>query len=362
MNRLIIADSFNDANMFYASKVLVPDPFIFISANKKNYALVNKLEFSRLKKDAGRMLNVLPEEKYIEKAKSKFKDINLATIAGMFLKERNISSLLVPANFSLLHSNTLKKLGIKANIQAPFFNRSIKEKKEISNIIGAQKVVEKACEKAIELIKKSKIIGEYLYLEKEKLTSEHLRNTMEEIFINNNIESPEGIIVSSGKQSAYPHEQGSGAIKAGVPVVIDIFPRSRVSRYFTDMTRTVCKGKPKNPKIQEIYDIVFEAQKAAISKIKEGIDCKSLHDAVLSVFKKYKLEKFFTHATGHGVGIEVHENPSIPSKTKLEAGMVITIEPGLYIPGLGGVRIEDMFLVTKNSYKEISKIPKRFIV
>ena len=168
MNRLIIADSFNDANMFYASKVLVPDPFIFISANKKNYALVNKLEFSRLKKDAGRMLNVLPEEKYIEKAKSKFKDINLATIAGMFLKERNISSLLVPANFSLLHSNTLKKLGIKANIQAPFFNRSIKEKKEISNIIGVQKVVEKACEKAIELIKKSKIIGEYLYLEKEK--------------------------------------------------------------------------------------------------------------------------------------------------------------------------------------------------
>ena len=362
MNKLIIADSFNDANMLYLTKVLVPDPFIFLSLKNKNYVLVNTLEFSRIKQEAKSSIIVLSEEKYIKKAKSKFKKINLATIACLFLKEKGIKKINVPYNFPLIYAEELKKNNIKTKILSPFLNRSIKSSEEIKEIEKVQKIVDLALTKISRIIKSSKEKNNFLFYNGRKITSEYLKEIAEELFIHYGLESPEGIIISSGKDTSYPHKEGAGPIHAGVPIVMDIYPRSIKSRYFSDFTRTLCKGRPKAQKMQEIYNIILEAQRAAINLIKEGISCKTLHDAVLSVFKKYKVEKFFIHSTGHGVGIELHESPSIPSKTKLKAGMLITIEPGLYIPNLGGVRIEDIFLVKKNGYKALSKIEKRFIV
>lgn len=362
MNKLIIADSFSDSNMFYATKVLIPDPFIFILINSKKYILVNSMEFERIKKEAEKNILVILQDTYFNKAKSKFKNPGLETIAYLFLKEKNISSIKVPPNFQLKYADILRKLRIKVETENPFFDRTIKTKEEIKKIKNVQKIAEKAFNQIIKIIKKAKIKGSYLYNGNKKLTSEYLRNATESVLTNNNIESPEGIIVSSGISSSFPHKLGYGPIKAGNPIIIDIFPRSQISRYFTDMTRTVSKGMPKNQKIQGMYNIVLEAQKEAYKKIKEGVTCETIHNAVISVFKKYKMEKFFIHSTGHGLGLDIHESPSIPSKIKLKAGMIITIEPGLYVPNLGGIRIEDVFLVTKNGYKTISKLPKRFVI
>jgi len=362
MNRLLITNSFNNADMYYITKTLVPDPFIYISTNKKNYILANSLEFERIKKDVENKIEVVQLEKYKNKSKVKFKKTTLATITYLFLKEKKINSLIVNQNFPLIYADFLRKNKIKIKIKNPFFDRSIKTKEEIKKIKSVQNILDKALNRILQLIKKSTVKNNFLYLENKILTSEFLRKEIENFLLFNEIESPEGIIVSSGKATAYPHELGSGPIETGVPIIIDIYPRSRVSRYFSDMTRTVCKGKPKNQKIHEIYNIVLEAQKAAYKKIKPGISTKKIHEAVVSTFKKYKMEKYFIHNTGHGVGLALHEDPGIPDKTILKEGMIITNEPGLYIPDLGGVRIEDIILVTKTGYKTLTNAQKKFIV
>lgn len=362
MNKLLIADSFSDADMYYAMKVLVPDPFVYVSTSSKKYILANSLEYGRIKREVGNKIEVIPLEKYKDLSKKKFKRVTLGTITLLFLQEKKIHSLSVTPDFPMMYADFLRKNKIKIKVQYPFFDRSVKTPYEIQCIIEVQKIVDKAMEHILRIIQRAMIKNGILYYRGTFLTSEYLRREMELFFLAHDIESPESIIISSGNATAYPHELGSGKIEAGVPIVIDVYPRSRKSRYFSDMTRTVCKGKPKNPKIQELYTIVAEAQKAAFSKIKPGVSAKKMHEAVIGVFKKHGVEKYFIHSTGHGVGLNLHEDPGIPSNRKLKAGMIITNEPGLYIPNLGGVRIEDILLVTKTGYKILSKTPKEFVI
>ena len=365
MNTLIIADSFNNSDIFYATKVLIPDPFIYLKAKSNSYILASELEFERIRKEISKNITVVPLENYVKKAKQKFKNINLAALAYLLLKEKNIKSINVPATFPTLYADFLRKQKIKLKIRNPLFKqRIIKTQEEIKQIEKVQRVAEKAFNHAVSIIKKAKIKDNYLYHKDKKLTSEYLKKQIQEIFSNYNLEIPEDLIISSGKDTAYPHKTGSGAIKSHAPIIIDIFPRSLKTRYYTDMTRTICKGKPKNPRMQEIYNLVKQAQEEAYKKIKSNSPASAVHNAVLKVFKKHNMEKYFIHSTGHGVGIDIHESPSISSnsKTKLKAGMIITNEPGLYIPNLGGVRLEDILLVTKTGYKNLTKLPKKLII
>jgi Xaa-Pro aminopeptidase len=357
MNKLIISDSFKDSNLFYLTKVLVPDPFIYIRINNKSYAIVNSLEFLRIKKQAPKNLQVLPLENFIDKNKKN----SLALITLKFLKQNNVNFLLVPPDFPLLYADELRKNKIKLKVKSPFINREIKTNQEINNIKKVQKIADKAMQHAISIIKNSIIKRNYLYYNNKKLTSEYLKEEIQNIFNYHDIESPEGIIASSGSQTTLPHHSGSGPIKANQPIIIDIFPRSQSTRYFCDMTRTVCKGTP-SQKIKDMYNLVIKAQKAGYERIFPNSTGDSIHNAVVSTFKEFNLEKYFTHSTGHGLGIDIHESPGIPSKTKLKANMVITNEPGLYIPNLGGIRIEDTLVVTKKGYKILTKSPKQFII
>lgn len=357
MNKLIISDSFNNADLFYLTKILVPDPFIFLQTSSKSYALVNSMEYNRIKKQAPRNLSVLSQEKYINKKKKN----TLASIALLFLREKKIKSIEVPYDFPILYADFLRKQKINVKIKKPFTNRDIKTNEEIEEINKVQKIADKAMQYAINLIKHSEIKNNYLYYKKNKLTSEFLKKEVQEILNNHGLESPDEIIISSGNQTALPHHTGSGPIKAHQPIVMDIFSRSSQSRYFCDMTRTVCKGKP-SQKLIDMYNLVLEAQKAGYSKIKNNASAEAVHKAVISVFKSQNMEKYFIHSTGHGLGINIHESPSIPSKTRLKANMVITNEPGLYLPNIGGIRIEDTLVVTKNGYKILTRTPKEFIV
>jgi Xaa-Pro aminopeptidase len=153
-------------------------------------------------------------------------------------------------------------------------------------------------------------------------------------------------------------------------IVVDIFPFGKKDRYFEDMTRTFVKGRP-TKKMQEMYDLVLEAQEAALGAIKEGVTGKYVDDIVCDIFEKHgygtprtKSKTGYIHSTGHGVGLEIHEPPRLSqtgTKT-LKAGMVVTVEPGLYLPDVGGVRIEDIVVVTKTGCKNLTKYPKELIV
>ncbi|QNI34950.1 aminopeptidase P family protein [Alloacidobacterium dinghuense] len=168
-------------------------------------------------------------------------------------------------------------------------------------------------------------------------------------------------IVASGKRSALPHGRATTAKVPGRGFVTLDFGVI-LNGYCSDMTRTVHMGKPGREE-QSAYEAVLEAQEAAVAAVKPGATCGEVDEAARSVLRGAKLDKYFTHSTGHGVGIEIHESPRVAAEQKqvLEPGMVITIEPGVYIEGKFGIRIEDMVAVTKSGGKILTPAPKAMI-
>jgi Xaa-Pro aminopeptidase len=201
-------------------------------------------------------------------------------------------------------------------------------------------------------------------------TSEEAHALIDAVLDAHDCESPKGHIVAGSLQSAEPHEFGHGELLKHVPIVIDIYPRSKRSGYFADMTRTVCIGEPTKA-LQKMYDTVLQAQELAFSLIKPDIVCHDIQKAVEQFFisvgyvtsgkgKEFGYAEGFVHSIGHGVGKEIHQSPHFGKKSfdVLREGDVITIEPGLYYKDIGGVRIEDMVVVTADGFKNLTNYPK----
>lgn len=171
-------------------------------------------------------------------------------------------------------------------------------------------------------------------------------------------------IIGFGEMSARPHyHPGPRPIEPGELLLID--QGVSCEGYCSDMTRTVAVGGRRiKKKLMTMYEAVLEANEEAIKAIAPGVPCKEIDAAARKALKKYGMVKRFTHGLGHGVGLDIHETPFLGSRNEepLKAGMVITIEPGVYYPGLGGVRIEDLVVVTRNGYKVLSHSPKEWRV
>jgi Xaa-Pro aminopeptidase len=169
-------------------------------------------------------------------------------------------------------------------------------------------------------------------------------------------------IVAAGERSALPHARPtSKAIGTDHLLLIDM--GSSVAGYASDMTRTFAVGKLAG-KTRRMYGAVLESQLAAIDAIKPGVLCGSVDGAARKVLRGYGLDRLFVHSTGHGLGLEIHEPPRVGRKeqTKLEAGMVITVEPGVYEAGVGGIRIEDTVVVTDDGCQSLTLTPKELVV
>ena len=199
------------------------------------------------------------------------------------------------------------------------------------------------------------------------LTSEIIRKEIEVVLMDHDCFA-EDIIVAGGNQAVDPHERGNGPLKANEFIVIDIFPCSKKSGYWGDITRTVLKGEPSVAQ-KKLYQTVLTAQKAALAQVKPGSSAKTIHQDICDHFKQAGYEtgmkdgvpQGFIHSTGHGVGLEIHESPSVsPSGGELEPGQVITIEPGLYYRDLGGVRIEDTVVVTETGCSLLARCSKEW--
>ena len=364
--KLIIADSEKDANMFYATGILVPDDFVYLEKNGKKIIYVSDLEFNRAQKEA-KVDEVINYSKYDKKANRS----SLGQVVIEALKENKIKKVLVPENFKMKYAQFLQKNKISIQVKPePFFEkRAVKDNSEIAKIKESQRINEKAIAEAIRIIKRSKIRRDKKLSYKNKvLTSEFVKFAIDVELLKGGCQS-EFNIVSCGKDSADPHQEGRGPLFAHQPIVIDIFPRSKSGGacYFADTTRTVVRGKA-SPEIKKIYQAVLQAQKLGISKVKPEIEASVVHRSVQDYFndhnfiteeKNGKMQGFI-HSTGHGVGMEIHELPGITAKSKdvLKAGNIITVEPGLYYPDIGGVRIEDLILVTKNGHENLTKLPK----
>ena len=359
--------------MRYASGFSVPDPFILVDTGRKRTLLLSSLEYSRAKKLLGRkkLYEIVLLDPLYQEVKRKLKSKKgvkvqkgsvLARIAVLYLKKKKIRKVVVSGKMWAAHVSQLKKSGIKVQLSPkPLYDRSVKSKKEILEIKKVRNATVKAMRHCVSIIKKSgKNKKKELVFKGKKLTSEFLRMEARKILLEHACEAQE-LIISHGPQTAFPHDMGSGVIKAGEPIIMDFFPRSMETGYWFDMTQTVCKGKP-SPELQRLYNTVKRAQNAALKKVKAGATTGSVHKAAAEVFIKagYETddEEGYIHSTGHGVGLEIHEAPSFRDggTERLKKGMVVTVEPGLYYKKLGGVRLENTVVVTTTGYNDLTRM------
>ncbi len=365
---LMVADSERDANMLYATGLFVPDPFIYLRAGGRPLLVLSDLEIDRARKQAPHC-RVASLSAYQQKLRRNGVKIpGFAHVVREIMRENKIRRAIVPDNFPLGLAKDLKRLGIKLKPRAGFFpKREIKSADEVRKISAALVMAEVGMAEGMQALRLSKIDKRrQLIYRGLPLTSERLRAVID-CAILQACGLAANTIVAGGKQACDPHERGFGKLRANEPIIIDIFPRSQKTGYFGDITRTVVRGRASEA-VKKLYDTVFHGQKIALQKISAGTSTKEIHQCVQQFFAQrgYKtgrnngrMEGFF-HGTGHGLGLEIHEAPRIgaTSRGKLKAGQVVTVEPGLYYPGIGGVRLEDVALVTTNGAKNLTRFEK----
>jgi Xaa-Pro aminopeptidase len=290
-------------------------------------------------------------------------------VLNLVLQEFGVKQLLVPANFPFGHAVRLQALGYQLETKKePFYERrAIKTEEEIRCIEEAQRATEAAVAAAHEALRKADIRGDTLWLDGAPLTSERIKKLINVALMERDCVA-QHTIVAGGDQACDPHDEGSGPLPAGRSIIFDVFPRSSATRYFADMSRTVVRGTP-SPELTRLYQTVRDAQEEAITRIRAGADGTKIHQGICDRFDAAgyrtglvngRMQGYF-HGTGHGVGLDIHEHPRISRHGSiLQEGEVVTVEPGLYYPGLGAVRIEDMVLVTRDGCRNLTNFPKTF--
>ncbi|MCZ7394126.1 MAG: Xaa-Pro peptidase family protein [Candidatus Methanoperedens sp.] len=370
---LMVSESEHNADMYYATGFLAYDSFIYLNS-KNEKLLVSDMELGRARKES-RIGEVLPTSKYsiMEKLKA-HKDVDAAYCEMIceFLHSENVKRIAVPYNFSVQLADCTRKDGFDVvPVKSPFRDmREIKKQSEIKAIEYAQKTGEKALAEALTAIKNAKIKRGVLWQENSPLKTEDVRAIIERELLSLGAEASD-IIIACGKGSANPHWKGEGELRPDEPIVIDMVPRSKKERYYSDMTRTVMRGEP-SEELKNMYLAVRDSQAAAIAKIKAGISGSEIHGIVCDLLEERGYEtargksgeftEGFIHSTGHGVGLDIHEAPSLSENGKeLKAGAVVTVEPGLYYRKIGGVRLEDVVLVTKSGCKNLTTFEKNLV-
>ena len=367
---LLYAASEADADVLYATRFFCPDPFVFIrtSAGRRIFVMSDlEIDRARAQTNAHRVLSF---SHYTTLARKRIgKTPAPGDVIAEVLRELAIRSVRVPAGFSTGVADRLRghDIAVHAAEGSLFAERLRKRPDEVTAIVRAMRATEAGMQAAIDMLRRARVRGGWVVLDGKQLTAEDVRRAANlEIFARGCV--PAHTIVAPGKHGCDPHDVGSGPIRAGEPIIIDIFPRSEKTGYFADITRTVVKGTPK-PRVRAMYDAVLAAQRGALRSIRHGASARDIHGAILDLFEKrgFKTGKIdgrmqgFFHGTGHGLGLEIHEPPRIAmNDTRLEAGMVVTVEPGLYYVGAGGVRIEDTVLVTRTGIRNLTRFPKFF--
>ncbi len=364
---LIVGISEKCPDLYYATKYLAPDSFVFMQIRGRKIMLASDLELDRAKKQA-RVDDVISISVWAEKVRGKTdRSVFLVDVIEAVLRHHRVAALLVPGDFPLQYADPLRQKGFCLTVKGePFFEERVcKTRQEIADIKTALRHTQAALDAAQKVLAASKIVKNRLVYENRPLKSEDIKRVIHMRLVENNLAAC-GTIVSCGKDTIDPHCEGGGFLRPHVPILIDIFPRSMETCYCADISRTFVKGQA-SEKLKRMYAAVREAQEIAFERICDGADGKEIHEAILTYFDKMgfpsglingRMQGFF-HGTGHGVGLEVHEPPRI-SKVKhiLKAGQVVTVEPGLYYPDTGGVRLEDMVVVERQGVRNLTRYPK----
>jgi len=350
--------------MLYFAGLFVPDPFLAFQWRGKKIAVLNALEIDRAKKES-HFQQILSQEKVADATCRRFRrnPVTTVDIIRHLAQELRIPQFVIPPNFPAAIALELSKYKIKLAVRDPLFpKRLIKTAEEQEAIRQANRASAAGHKAAYDTLGRAQIKGRKLYLNKKILTAEYLRQQVDIACLEKGAQASH-TIVACGNQACDPHCKGSGPLLANELIIVDIFPRNTQTGYHGDMTRTFLKGRG-NDAQKRLIATVSAAQRLALAKIKSGFPAKEAHAIVTKHFKDSGYETGikdgrnvgFFHGTGHGLGLDIHEAPRInPSGPILKKGMVVTVEPGLYYPGLGGCRIEDVAVVTDTKPQLLSK-------
>jgi len=371
---LIYADTFRSPELRHEVPIGVPDPFLYLEKDGVKHVFVDSLEAQRLR--ALGLYEVHPSEAL---------GVDELVAAGLSAIDRRghlavravqavgLTAASVPVTFPVWLADRLRAEGIELTVDGGLFDeqRRVKTEAELAGIRRAQRAAEAGMDTVRELLRRAEPNGAdaALVLDGEQLTVERVKSAMSITFAAHGT-SADDFIVAPGAQGAVGHDMGSGPIHAGVPIVVDIWPRDTESFMFCDMTRTFVVGEVPDD-VRRWHGLCKEALDRAIGEIADGVDGRKVFDGTCDIFEAsgeptqrtkepgVSLADGFFHGLGHGVGLEVHEEPGLgrASGPALKAGDVVTVEPGCYRQGYGGVRLEDIVLVTENGAENLTRYP-----
>ena len=369
---LIVGDSVRNPEIRHEVPVSVPDAFLYVEHGDRRLVVVGSFEVARVEEaDSG--LEVYAFERFGRdelQEQGLIYDEILREVSVRVCAEVGVTSAIVPPTFPLEIADRLRESGVEVRWDRPFFvaRRRVKNEAELAGIRRAQRACEAAMDEARSLLRRADRANGVLRVDGETLTCERLKAAIERVFSDHGVYSDDPV-VSHGPQTAVGHDTGSGPIAPGEPIVLDLFPRDRATGCYSDMTRTFVVGTPPD-ELVEYARLVKEALDRSIAEIRAGANGKHLFELACDVFERHGyptlrtkeqgsvLFEGFYHSLGHGVGLEVHEEPALGKVgEELLAGDVVTVEPGLYRQGFGGRRLEDLVLVTPDGAENLTQYP-----
>ena len=362
----LIDDDAADADQRYVSGFTAPDPYQTLVTRDGVSLLVSGLEYGRATAEA-------TADSVTRRAAYDYQQLvaehgqyegTIRTIAA-FLADHDVDSIAVPRTFPTGTADGLREHGLAVTVEPDGIVTDIRATKtdwELEQVRASQRANEAAMARAEALLAAAEIEDGTLVHDGEPLTSERVKEAIEITLLGHGC-GLDDTIVACGADAADPHDRGSGPLAADELIVIDIFPRDKDTGYHADMTRTFVRGDP-SPEAKRRYEVTRRAYEAALEAVEAGVTGADVHDAACDVIEDAgyatlrsdpSTETGFIHSTGHGVGLDVHERPSVsPAGGELQPGHVISIEPGLYDPAVGGVRIEDLVVVTDDGYENLT--------
>lgn len=357
--RLMYAASGDDADLLYATHFYAHDPFLWWEVRGKTHVALSPLEIDRARPVA-RVTQVHATGEFLT---TPTQDQSAAAVIQGIVEKYRIKSFVVPEQFpaGLLEKLRVREIAVTVSDKPFFPERTRKTKEEIAALVTALRVAEAGLRRGIDVLKASKPNRQgFLQWSKSPLTSERLRAEMDSAVLHAG-GTPANTIVAGGEQGCDPHERGHGPLRANEAIVLDIFPRHASNHYYGDLTRTVVRGRASEA-LRRQYATVQEGKRWVMKKMRDGADGPALQKELIERFKTagYPTEQRegrwvgMFHGVGHGLGLDLHEAPRFATG-KLFAGLSITVEPGLYYPGVGGVRIEDVVIVGKNGVRNLTK-------
>jgi Xaa-Pro aminopeptidase len=372
---LLVGDTYHTPELRHEVPLGILDPFVYAEVGERRVVAISAMEAPRIE-ELGVGLEVRPIQEFgaDELRRSGLdahafeNELTRRIVSGLGVEHAS-----VPRAFPLGAADTLRADGVELTVNQTLFDdrRRVKSARELSGIKRAQKACEAAMAKATDLLRRSEATDGARSVDGEPLTCELLKQLIQTELLGLGALAEE-IIVSHGPQTAIGHDSGSGRIAADDVVLVDLFPTDLDSACFADMTRTFGLGDI-HEDFGRWHELCVQALELAVAQIRPGVNGSDVHRAVCALFAEHGhpttatkrpgevLRDGFNHALGHGVGLEAHESPGLGTLgDDLVAGDVIAIEPALYRAGLGGVRVEDLVVVTENGCEVLTDFPYDF--